>query len=103
MYSGKYNEVLGLTNDFLYAVLVKYMKKNLDITKPFVIAYKFYQSLGRSLINILVSITKRNGDGSTVNKHSGVDHYKPNGDGNHGCYTISHGSLRLRHHKFVFK
>ena len=103
MYSGKYNEVLGLTNDFLYAVLVKYMKKNLDITKPFVIAYKFYQSLGRSLINILVSITKRNGDGSTVNKHSGVDHYKRNGNGNHGCYTISHGSLRLRHHKFVFE
>ena len=38
-YSGKYNEplyneVLGLTNDFLYAVIVKYMKKNLNITKP---------------------------------------------------------------------
>ena len=48
MYSGKYNEVLGLTNDFLYAVLVKYMKKNLDIRKPFVIAYQFYQSLGPS-------------------------------------------------------
>ena len=47
-YSGKYNEVLGLTNDFLYAVLVKYMKKNLDIRKPFVTAYQFYQSLGPS-------------------------------------------------------
>ena len=51
MYSGKdneplYNKVLGLTNDFLYAVIVKYMKKNLYETKPFVIAYKFYQSLG---------------------------------------------------------
>ena len=29
-----YNEVFGLTNDFLYAVIVKYMTKNLDITKP---------------------------------------------------------------------
>ena len=49
MYSGKYdetlyNEVLGLTDDFLYAVIVKCMKKNLYVTKPFVIAYKFYQS-----------------------------------------------------------
>ena len=28
-------EVLGITNDFLYPpIIVKYMKKNLDITKP---------------------------------------------------------------------
>ena len=30
-----YNEVLGITNDFLYlSNHVKYMKKDLDITKP---------------------------------------------------------------------
>ena len=29
-----YNEVLGLTNDFLIPIIVRYMKKNLDITKP---------------------------------------------------------------------
>ena len=33
-YSGpRYNEVLGLANDFLYPVIVKYMEKNLDTTK----------------------------------------------------------------------
>ena len=33
-YSGpRYNEVLGLANDFLYPVIGKYMEKNLDITK----------------------------------------------------------------------
>ena len=33
-YSGpRYNEILGLANDFLYPVIVKYMEKNLDITK----------------------------------------------------------------------
>ena len=29
-----YNEVLGITKDFLYPVMVKYIKKDLDITKP---------------------------------------------------------------------
>ena len=29
-----YNEVLSETNDFLYPIIVKYMEKNLDITKP---------------------------------------------------------------------
>ena len=30
-----YNEVLGITNNFLFIpAIVKYMKKNLDITKP---------------------------------------------------------------------
>ena len=29
-----YNEFLGLTNDFLYPVIVQYMKKYLDLTKP---------------------------------------------------------------------
>ena len=80
MYSGKhneplYNEVLGLTNGFLYAVIVKCMRKNFYETKPFVIAYKFYQSLGPSLYQ-----------GSTVNKPSGIDHYA-NGDGTYGAWT----------------
>ena len=29
-----YNEVIDLTNDFLIPIIVRYMKKNLDITKP---------------------------------------------------------------------
>ena len=29
-----YNEVFGITNDFLSPVIVKYMEKYLDITKP---------------------------------------------------------------------
>ena len=30
-----YNEVLDIANDFLYpSIIVKYMEKNLDITKP---------------------------------------------------------------------
>ena len=29
-----YNEVLGITKDFLYPVMVKYIKKDLDMTKP---------------------------------------------------------------------
>ena len=29
-----YNEVLGKTIDFLHTPILKYMKKNLDITKP---------------------------------------------------------------------
>ena len=29
-----YNEVLDLTNDFLIPIIVKYMKKNVNITKP---------------------------------------------------------------------
>ena len=29
-----YSEVLGIKNDFFIPVIVKYMEKNLDITKP---------------------------------------------------------------------
>ena len=29
-----YNEVLGITNDFLYPTNSKYVEKHLDITKP---------------------------------------------------------------------
>ena len=29
-----YNDVLGMMNDFYYPIIEKYMKKNLDITKP---------------------------------------------------------------------
>ena len=34
-----YNEVLGVTNDFLYPVIVKYMKKKLDFGSPLALRY----------------------------------------------------------------
>ena len=34
-----YNEVLGVTNDFLYPVIVKYKKKNLDFGSPLALRY----------------------------------------------------------------
>ena len=34
-----YNEVLGVTNDFLYPVIVIYMKKKLDFGSPLALRY----------------------------------------------------------------
>ena len=36
-----YNKGLGVLNDFLFPVIVEYMKKNLDVTKPLPVPWPF--------------------------------------------------------------